>query len=563
MKTLVVFICFVAQAVTDDPAGVVLKTVAAEVTADVSDSPSFRTRTVLPGHTITPFHAINVPSTTRYLLFQAHTQTLPVSLSYSTRSPAPSSASDTGTNVGLAVLLDAWAVDAVVYVHNVNQGNVTALLVVSAHGTSEPLPGGCNLEFPVEVSPFLRLSLGSADATLEFQHASAGAPREAPPPQCDGGLSSFRYDPYLYYLDQWDFSESHYFDALSRMLDPASIRSNAHAVRAYRDNPKTRALFLTYPGEGTIYNVIVRQTTREGQVFEAAYVPVATYGCLWFSRVEACNQRGGPWALFMSLLLSLAGLIICFRGHRYFPFQMFFFGFLALSLISFMLFTKVTRMSANEGVLAALLGGVLGGIFWMLLWYFLAIPVLSIVVPGLLLGFLIAAIFLFTPVGEAAFLQNSISYWIFLGCFTLVPLLLLLPQTKMLSILSCSLVGSYCAILAADVYLGTSLSYIILNVIRRSLVPGGYSASNQVPFQMNDVLLSLIWAGLCIAGVVLQTWSERGRAPFPQSPYQKWLRERSDAGRPLLRTGPAPPPYYGAVGDTASPREPPPRYGAL
>uniref|UniRef100_A0A4D5S6Z1 TM7S3/TM198-like domain-containing protein n=2 Tax=Ixodes scapularis TaxID=6945 RepID=A0A4D5S6Z1_IXOSC len=220
---------------------------------------------------------------------------------------------------------------------------------------------------------------------------------------------------------------------------------------------------------------------------------------------------------------------------------MFFFGFLALSLISFMLFTKVTRMSANEGVLAALLGGVLGGIFWMLLWYFLAIPVLSIVVPGLLLGFLIAAIFL----------------------FTLVPLLLLLPQTKMLSILSCSLVGSYCAILAADVYLGTSLSYIILNVIRRSLVPGGYSASNQVPFQMNDVLLSLIWAGLCIAGVVLQTWSERGRAPFPQSPYQKWLRERSDAGRPLLRTGPAPPPYYGAVGDTASPREPPPRYGAL
>ncbi|EEC07337.1 conserved hypothetical protein [Ixodes scapularis] len=437
--------------------GVVLKTVAAEVTADVSDSPSFRTRTVLPGHTITPFHAINVPSTTRYLLFQAHTQTLPVSLSYSTQSPAPSSASDTGTNVGLAVLLDAWAVDAVVYVHNMNQGN----------------------------------------------------------------------------------------------------------VRAYRDNPKTRALFLTYPGEGTIYNVIVRQTTREGQVFEAAYVPVATYGCLWFSRVEACNQRGGPWALFMSLLLSLAGLIICFRGHRYFPFQMFFFGFLALSLISFMLFTKVTRMSANEGVLAALLGGVLGGIFWMLLWYFLAIPVLSIVVPGLLLGFLIAAIFLFTPVGEAAFLQNSISYWIFLGCFTLVPLLLLLPQTKMLSILSCSLVGSYCAILAADVYLGTSLSYIILNVIRRSLVPGGYSASNQVPFQMNDVLLSLIWAGLCIAGVVLQTWSERGRAPFPQSPYQKWLRERSDAGRPLLRTGPAPPPYYGAVGDTASPREPPPRYGAL
>ncbi|CAN7937243.1 unnamed protein product, partial [Ixodes hexagonus] len=540
-----------------------LKTRAADVIADVSDSPSFRVKTTLPGRSITPFHAINVPSTTRYLLFQSHTQMAPVTLSYSAQSPAPSSTSDTGTNVGLVVLLDAWAADAVVYIHNLNQGNVTALLVVSAHDTSDPVPGGCNMEFPVEVSPFLRLSLGSADASLEFQHASAGAPRESPPPQCDRDLSTFHYDLYLYYLDQWDFSEAHYFEAMSHMLDPSSMKSSAHAVRAYRDNPKTRALFFTYPGEGAIYNVIVRQTTRSGQVYEAAYVPVATYGCLWFSRVDACNERGGAWALFVSLLLSLAGLVICFRGHRFFSFQMFFFGFLALSLISFMLFTKVTRMSANEGVLAALLGGVLGGIFWMLLWYFLAIPVLSIVLPGLLLGFLIAAIFLFTPIGEAAFLQSSISYWIFLGCCTLVPLLLLLPQTKLLSILSCSLVGSYSGILVADVYLGTSLSYVVLNVIRRSLVPGGYSATNQVPFQMNDVLLSLTWGGLCIMGVVLQTWSERGRAPFPQSPYQKWLRERNDAGRPLLRTGPAPPPYYGAIGAGGSLNDPPPRYGAL
>uniref|UniRef100_V5H478 Putative secreted protein n=1 Tax=Ixodes ricinus TaxID=34613 RepID=V5H478_IXORI len=258
MKTLVVFICFVAQAVTDDPAGVVLKTVAAEVTADVSTSPSFRAKTALPGHTITPFHAINVPSTTRYLLFQAHTQTLPVSLSYSTQSPAPSSASDTGTNVGLAVLLDAWAVDAVVYVHNLNQGNVTALLVVSATTAHQkPLPGGCNLEFPVEVSPFLRLSLGSADATLEFQHASAGAPREAPPPQCDGGrvLLPLRPIPVLP-------------RPVGLLRDPLLRRAVPHAGPC-RPSRSTRPCGTCVPGQprrhgrcssptpvtGTIYNV--------------------------------------------------------------------------------------------------------------------------------------------------------------------------------------------------------------------------------------------------------------------------------------------------------------------
>ncbi|KAH9373963.1 hypothetical protein HPB48_016610 [Haemaphysalis longicornis] len=133
-----------------------------------------------------------------------------------------------------------------------------------------------------------------------------------------------------------------------------------------------------------------------------------------------------------------------------------------------------------------------------------------------------------------------------------------------LSVLSCSLVGGYCTILAADQYLGTSLSYVVLNVVRRSLVPGGYQASNPVPFQLNDVLLSVTWAALFVLGTVLQLWSERGRAPFPQSPYHKWVRERSSAGQPLLGPTQLPPHSYGAVnGSEPPPYEPPPRYRPL
>uniref|UniRef100_A0A6G5A4L2 Putative secreted protein n=1 Tax=Rhipicephalus microplus TaxID=6941 RepID=A0A6G5A4L2_RHIMP len=122
----------------------------------------------------------------------------------------------------------------------------------------------------------------------------------------------------------------------------------------------------------------------------------------------------------------------------------------------------------------------------------------------------------------------------------LLPALLLLPQAKLLSVVSCSLVGGYCTILAADQYLGTSLSYVVLNVVRRSLIPGGYQASNTVPFQLNDVLLSMTWAALFALGTVLQLWSERGRDALPPVAVPQ-VDTRSQLCRPA------------SVGDNAAP----------
>lgn len=566
MKAWVTLICFCALVFNGETKDETLK-IGTGLTIDISGSEQMLLRSVLPPRSITPIRASNIPPEARYLVFQAHTQTAVVSLSYTEQSPPPFSDSDTSTNAGLVVLLDALSVDATTYVHNLGQANVTALLVVMVHGPDDPVPGGCNMEFPVEVSPFLRLSLGPVDAVLEFQHASLGSSRESPLPTCGSDVLSFQYDLYLAYLNQWDFSADHYFTAISQMLSPSSMRSSAHAVRVYGNHPKTRALFLTYPGEGAIYNVVVRQKTKDGKVREVAYVPVATYGCLWFSQLEVCRGHENAWTLIAVLLLDIVGLIICFRGHRLFSFQMFFFGYLAFAFISFMLFAKTTRLSQDGGILVAVLGGLAGAVLWLFLWYFLAIPALSMILPGLLLGSLLSAILLFTPIGEASFLQNIYSYWVFFGSIMLLPTILLLPQGKLLSILSCSFVGSYCGILVPDMYLGTSLSYVVLNVVRRSLLPGGYQASNEVPFQANDVILSVAWGALCILGAGLQLWTERGRAPFPQSPYYKWLRERTSAGQPLLQNGTLPPPYYGSVASAPPPppppREPPPRYGTL
>lgn len=120
--------------------------------------------------------------------------------------------------------------------------------------------------------------------------------------------------------------------------------------------------------------------------------------------------------------------------------------------------------NSADGLLTALLGGVLGGLLWMAIWWLFAIPVLSISLSGLFLGFLVAAVLLFTPLGlwpsihiyysyhrhphrflmniiccllgEVAFLQSSLSYWVFVSCIMLLPTVLLLPQARLVSVLT-------------------------------------------------------------------------------------------------------------------------------
>uniref|UniRef100_A0A2R5LBG6 Putative conserved plasma membrane protein n=1 Tax=Ornithodoros turicata TaxID=34597 RepID=A0A2R5LBG6_9ACAR len=510
---------------------------APKVEATIGTSKVFSTAVELPANSTTQFTALGIGATLRYLVFEVHTQVEPVTLSYHSDYPSKVTDSDSGTNCGLVSLLDAFSVEATTFIHNPLNKNVSALLVVLSHGQEDPIPGGCNMEFPVEISPFLRLSVSRADVTVEFQHASKGYPRDGAQPHCDRGLSNFHYQTYVYYLNQRDYTELHYFDGISRMIDAQSIKENAHAVHGHREIPQTRALLLSYPGEGAVFNIIVRYESPDGEVREAAYVPIATYGCTWFAREKGCEQMSGGLGMVFAIVITLVGLIICFRGHRLFTFSMFFFGFLAFALMSFVLLTKYGSFSDTDRDVLTFVGGALGGILWMGFWWFLGVPVISIILSGLVFGFLLASTLLFTPFGDSYFLKSDFIYWMFLICIMLIIVILLLPVTKFLSILSCAVVGGYCSIIALDLYLKTSLSFIILNVLKRSLIEGGYHASNEVPFQANDVILSLTWATLCILGLLLQLRFERDRPPFPQSPYRNWLRERARrAGRRIAAT---------------------------
>lgn len=59
-------------------------------------------------------------------------------------------------------------------------------------------------------------------------------------------------------------------------------------VKSYDIGPRTRTFFMAYPGRGVVYNVLA-SVGSNGPIKEP-YVPIATYGCDFFSTVDGCGR---------------------------------------------------------------------------------------------------------------------------------------------------------------------------------------------------------------------------------------------------------------------------------
>lgn len=103
--------------------------------------------------------------------------------------------------------------------------NHYVLFIRSCH--LEPIPGGCNLEFPVEISPFLKITTDSIRDRIEYQHASLSERYQR---DCIQAQLMINYDLYIYYLKENDYSEEEYFRAIKIMSEVNSIKQNAIKV---------------------------------------------------------------------------------------------------------------------------------------------------------------------------------------------------------------------------------------------------------------------------------------------------------------------------------------------
>ena len=109
---------------------------------------------------------------------------------------------------------------------------------------SGPIPGGCNMEFSLENSPFLLLSSTDSLAHILYQGASWT------PLTCDTLSTNFALQYELFYLDltQRDHSSQAYFDSLKSFSSVADIRKEFTKVSLMRCQNLFRSNSYASPG---------------------------------------------------------------------------------------------------------------------------------------------------------------------------------------------------------------------------------------------------------------------------------------------------------------------------
>ncbi|KAF6722555.1 Transmembrane 7 superfamily member 3 [Oryzias melastigma] len=462
-----------------------------------------------------------------FITLQFHTQHRNATLSYS-RVPDQSS-SLTGVDSGLLSALEPSQTTLSLFLSSPDSKAVAGTGVILLYSGSDPVPGACNSEFSLEVDPNVYIHYNLYETTVRFAPANLGYERGQTPPACDESTDTntrwrLQYDVYQYFLPENDLSESSLFSGLQAVADVQQMTAIGKRVMTLLSTDKSTSVFNSIPGQGVIYSVIVRDPLLNTS---SSYVPAHTYACSFTSTLDGCQTLGKVSTKVFFTISGLAGLFVCFFGHRFFKCELFCMGFSFSAFFFFVLITRTTDLHYDERLAVSAVLGVVGGVLLVMSWWRFGSVMACVVVVGLMLGFLVASVVLFTPLGDLdAFRNSDAVFWVTFCCIMLVVPLFFLRWPREGNICTCGVVGAYAVVLAVNAYVYTSLSFITLNILKRLLNTNFSAAFTDVPFQTVDYVLITAWVVLGVCGMVLQLYRERARPFFPPSPYLMWQQER-------------------------------------
>lgn len=476
--------------------------------------------------TPTEFLLQNIPANVSIIIFQVHSQYVNVTLSF-TKVPERND-SEISSDAGLLSVLRPEQTVCTWYAETASPDPVLASALSISYNERDPIPGACNQEFDLEIDPNIYLQYNLYETVIKFAPANLGYARDASPGGCDtqtGQNTRWRlqYDVYQYFLPENNLSEGTIITHLLKMSTISQVSTNGKKLTTLTSTDRTTMSFLSIPGQGTIYNVIVRDPFLNTS---AAYVPVHTYACNFTATMDNCYTLGKVATKIFFTFFAILGLFICFLGHRFLKTGFFFVGFIIFGFLMFVLLTRVTTLGYSDRLALTSLAGVLGGALLVCYWWRFGFVYICMIVVGLVLGFLVSSIVFFTPIGDFTTFRSDTVFWLTFTCIALLAPMCLLPFPRILNILSCSIVGSYAVVLAIDSYLYTSLSYITLNILKRALNSDFSRVYTSVPFQTNDFIIIAVWAVLVLSGAATQFYRERQQRPFPPTPYVIWKRDR-------------------------------------
>nr|XP_057934640.1 transmembrane 7 superfamily member 3 isoform X2 [Doryrhamphus excisus] len=444
--------------------------------------------------------ASRIPPEVAFITVQFHTQRHNVTLSYGT-TPVPG-LSSTAVDTGILSALLPGQTSFTLFLFSADKDTVAGTGVILPFSSTDPMPGGCNIAFNLNADPNIYLHYNLYETTIRFAPANLGYARGSARPSCDTstGVSMqwrLQYDVYQHFLPERDFSERSLFHGFQTVADVAGVMENGKLMMTLSSTDARMAIFSSIPGQGVIYSVIVRDLVLNTS---AAYVPVHTYACSFNSKLDGCQTLGQISTKVFFTVVGLAGLFVCFFGHRFFKCELFCMGFSFSTFFFFVLITRTTGLDYDSED-------------------FRRFDSIHDVITMLRHAFLCRS-------DVDVFRRSDAVFWVtFCSIMIIVPLFFVRwPREG--NITACGVIGAYAVILAVNAYVYTSLSYITLNILKRFLNNNFSAAFTDVPFQTIDYILITVWVVLGVSGIVLQLYRERTRPFFPPSPYLMWLQER-------------------------------------
>uniref|UniRef100_A0A3Q1H656 Transmembrane 7 superfamily member 3 n=1 Tax=Acanthochromis polyacanthus TaxID=80966 RepID=A0A3Q1H656_9TELE len=462
-----------------------------------------------------------------FITLQFHTQHRNTTLSY-TRLPGVG-LSLTAVDSGLLSALEPSQTSLTLFLSSPDDGTVSGTGVILPYSSTDPVPGACNTEFNLDIDPNIYIHYNLYETTIRFAPANLGYERGGTPPACDQSTATntrwrLHYDVYQYFLPENDLSEHSLFAGIQAAADIPGVMTNSRRVMMLLSTDMTRVVFNSIPGQGVIYSVVVRDPLLNTS---ASYVPVHTYACSFTSTLDGCHTLGKLSTKIFFTIAGLAGLFVCFCGHRFFKCELFCMGFSFTAFFFFVLITRTTDLGYDIRLALSAVVGLVGGVALVMSWWRFGSVMACVFVVGLMLGFLIASVVLFTPLGDLdIFRRSDLVFWVTFCCITIIVPLLFVRWPREGNIITCGVAGAYAVVLAFNAYIYTSLSYITLNILKRLLNNNFNAAFTDVPFQTIDYVMITVWVVLGVCGIVLQLYRERSRPFFPPSPYLMWLQER-------------------------------------
>uniref|UniRef100_A0A182X0W1 TM7S3/TM198-like domain-containing protein n=1 Tax=Anopheles quadriannulatus TaxID=34691 RepID=A0A182X0W1_ANOQN len=424
-----------------------------------------------------------------YALVQLHAFEYNVTLSYN--SSIVDGGHLSGQNVGLLMYGDGD-----LYAFNLNTHQpVWVSLVLMLYNRSAPVPGGCNLEFPVEISPVLNLTLTPEVIIVDTPAAAVAKPFQGTPNAC--GKARLEYESYYYIMPTHDFSQRAYFAAINKLISYANAKVQGRQNALHAPLLLNRHTYGRLTGRGMVFVTAVIDPVHRGF---ALYVPTHTYSCKPFIEPAGCYGLNIPYRV-LAIILTIIAVLEVIMG--YLPLVVkcsASLGFLAV-VGTVEALNTLDKPLAHEWLITCLVGGaIVGAVFGLLLGLYA--PVAGKIFCSMLTGYMIC-LTLFGMINGNFYTLRNVSWYIALGGVLIGAVLnITLP---IILITRSVIFGTVFIFYGVNTIVGARLEYPLRHFVRRLYVENYERVHSDPALDENDFVALAAFAIIMLVALFLRS----------------------------------------------------------